>query len=109
MARVAKYLYRLQYTQPGLQGTVKEGFAAREAFFRKTVGGLGGTTDAAYWAYGDVDIFITVDLPTPEAATGLSLALAMTGSFHVTTTPLLTAADMDSGVRAMPAYRAPGK
>lgn len=105
---MAKYLLRLRYTQPGLQGTVKEGFAAREAFFRSVVGGLGGTTEAAYWAYGEDDIFITVDLPNPEAATGLALALAMTGSFGVTTTPLLTAAEMDAGVRAMPRYRAPG-
>jgi uncharacterized protein with GYD domain len=108
MAAVAKYLYRLRYTQTGLQGSVKEGFAAREAYFRNIVGGLGGTTEAAYWAYGDVDIFIIVDLPNAEAATGLSLAIASGGAFGVTTTPLLTAADMDAGVRVMPSYRAPG-
>jgi uncharacterized protein with GYD domain len=105
---MAKYLYRLNYTKAGLDGTVKEGFANREAFFRKTVQGLGGTTETAYWAYGDVDIFIVVDLPDPEKATGLSLALATTGSFDVTTTTLLTAAEMDAGARKMPGYRAPG-
>jgi uncharacterized protein with GYD domain len=105
---MAKYLYRLNYTKAGLDGTVKEGFANREAFFRKAVQGLGGTTEAAYWAYGDTDIFIVVDLPDPEKATGLSLALAMTGSFEVTTTTLLSAADMDAGARKMPGYRAPG-
>ncbi len=105
---MAKYLYRLQYTKAGLEGTVKEGFSKREAFFRKTVGDLGGTTEAAYWAYGDEDIFIVVDIPEAEAATGLALALGLTGSFRVTTTPLLTAADMDAGVKRMPAYRAPG-
>jgi uncharacterized protein with GYD domain len=104
---MAKYLYTLQYTKTGLDSTVKEGFASREAYFRSAVEGLGGTTETAYWAYGDVDIVIVVDLP-PEQATGLALALATTGSFRVTTTPLLTAADMDAGVKAMPAYRAPG-
>ena len=104
---MAKYLYGLQYTKAGLDGTVKEGFVSREAFFRKTVEGLGGTTEVAYWAYGDVDIFIVVDLQ-PEKATALALALAMTGSFRVRTTPLLTAADMDAGARAIPAYKAPG-
>ncbi len=105
---MAKYLYRLQYTKAGLDGTLKEGFASREAYFRQRVTGLGGTTEAAYWAYGDVDIFVIVDLPNPAAATGLSLALTTTGAFHVTTTTLMTAADMDAAARAMPGYRAPG-
>jgi uncharacterized protein with GYD domain len=105
---MAKYLYRLQYTKAGLEGTVKEGFRKREAFFRKTVGDLGGTTESAYWAYGDEDIFIVTDFPQAEAATGLALALGLTGSFRVTTTPLLTAKEMDAGAKRMPAYRAPG-
>ncbi len=105
---MAKYLYRLQYTRAGLEGTLKEGFKKREAFFRKTVGNLGGTTESAYWAYGDEDLFIVVDFPQAEAATGLALALGLTGSFRVTTTPLLTAKEMDAGAKRMPAYRAPG-
>ena len=40
------------------------------------------------------DIFIITNFPEAEAATGLALALALTGSFRVTTTPLLTAKDM---------------
>jgi hypothetical protein len=32
----------------------------------------------------------------------------LTGSFRVTTTPLLTAKDMDAGAARMPSYRAPG-
>jgi uncharacterized protein with GYD domain len=105
---MAKYLYRLQYTKAGLEGSAKEGFASREAFFRATVAGLGGTTEAAAWAYGEDDVLIIVDFPDATAGTGLALALAMTGSFRVTTTPLLTAAEMDAGVKRMPAYRAPG-
>jgi uncharacterized protein with GYD domain len=105
---MGKYLYTLQYTSAGLGGTVKEGFASREAFFRKTVEGLGGKTEAAYWAYGDVDIFIVVELPSAEKATALSLALGLTGSFRVTTTTLVGAAEMDAAARAMPGYRAPG-
>jgi uncharacterized protein with GYD domain len=106
--RMAKYLYRLQYTKGGLEGTVKEGFRKREAFFRKTVTDLGGTTESANWAYGDEDIFLVTDFPQAEAATGLALALALTGSFRVTTTPLLTAKEMDAGAKRIPNYRAPG-
>ena len=105
---MAKYQYALRYTKPGLEGTIKEGFANREAFLRKTVKSMGGTTECVYWAYGPDDILIVVDFPKPEMATGLSLALAATGSFSVTTTVLLTANEMDAGAKAMPAYRAPG-
>ncbi|MGH2407485.1 MAG: GYD domain-containing protein [Candidatus Limnocylindrales bacterium] len=104
---MSKYLYQLSYTKAGLDGTVKEGFAAREAFFRNTVKGLGGNTEVAYWAYGKTDIFIVVDL-NDTAATALSLALAATGSFEVVTICLLTAAQMDAGASKMPMYRAPG-
>jgi uncharacterized protein with GYD domain len=105
---MAKFLYRLRYTQTGLEGTIKEGFAKREAFFRERVASLGGKTEAAYWAYGDDDIVIVVDLPDAATATGLSLALARTGSFRVTTTVLMTAGEMDAGAARSPKYRAPG-
>ena len=35
-------------------------------------------------------------------------ATALTGSFRVTTTPLITAKEMDAGAKKMPSYRAPG-
>jgi uncharacterized protein with GYD domain len=106
---MAKYLFRLQYTQAGLEGTIREGFAAREAFFRQRVISVGGRTEAAYWAAGEDDVFIIVDLPDLATATGLSLALARTGAFRVNTTALLTAEDMDNGVARSPSYRAPGE
>jgi uncharacterized protein with GYD domain len=105
---MGKYLYRAQYTKAGLDGTVKEGFAKREAYFRKAVDGLGGATEGIYWAYGETDVFVVVDLPSQEKATGLALSLAETGSFHVTTTTLQTAAEMDAAAKHMPSYRGPG-
>ncbi|MGO9180452.1 MAG: GYD domain-containing protein [Candidatus Limnocylindrales bacterium] len=105
---MGKYLYRLRYTQTGLEGTIKEGFVARETFFRERVASLGGTTESAYWAYGEDDALIVADLPDTATATGLSLALARTGSFQVATTVLLTAAEMDAGAAKAPTYRAPG-
>jgi GYD domain len=60
-------------------------------------------------SYGDDDVFVIVDLPDTAAATGLSIALGRTGSFHVTTTVLLTAADMDAGAGKSPTYRPTGE
>jgi uncharacterized protein with GYD domain len=72
------------------------------------LGAISSSRRAAYRAYGDDDVFVIVDLPDTAAATGLALALGRTGSFHVTTTVLLTGADMDAGAGKSPTCRAPG-
>ena len=41
-----KFLYRVQYSREGLAGTVKEGFANREAQLREAFTPLGITLEA---------------------------------------------------------------
>lgn len=103
-----KYMYSLRYTQSGLEGTLKEGFGARDASFRRIVESNGGKTEALYWAYGDVDAYVIVDLPDSAAAIGVSLAANRTGAFRFSTIPLLSAAEMDAARGRMPDYRPPG-
>lgn len=105
---MSKYLYRLRYTHSGLEGSMKEGFAVREKYFRERVASTGGTTETAYWAVGEDDVIIIVDFPDLTTAAGFALALARTGSFNVATTVLLTAQEMDAGAAKSPGYRAAG-
>jgi len=44
----------------------------------------------------------------PAAAVGLSLAINQAGVVRLSTTPLLTSAEMDVARSQMPQYRAPG-
>ncbi len=103
-----KFLFTAQYTQSGLEGTVKEGFANREATVRGLMQSAGLSVEALYWAYGSDDLVGILDGPA-EAVVGFSMAVTIGGGVRISTTPLLTAAEMDAAVAAMPAdSRPPG-
>ena len=104
---MAKYLIRVRHTAAGLQGTVKEGFAAREAYMRGLVQSQGGKVEAWYHAYGEDDLIIIVEAE-PAAALAFSLAINQSGTVHLTITPLLTSAEVDEARGRLPQYRAPG-
>ncbi len=104
---MAKFLFRASYTLTGLQGAVREGFASRESYIRGLVESSGGTVEAFYWAYGKDDVFLIVDADQATAV-AISMAVNQSGSVEVSTTPLLTAAEMDQARAKVPQYRAPG-
>ena len=104
---MAKYLIRSSHTPTGLQGAIREGFSARESYMRELVKSHGGTIEAWYYAFGDDDLIAIVDAE-PAAAVAFSLAINQAGAVHLTTTPLLTTAEMDAARARLPQYRAPG-
>ena len=105
---MAKFMYRVHYSQEGIAGTVSEGFADREAYIRGLLEGMGATVESMNWAFGDDDAYIIFD-GEPSAAIGGSLAAAMGGVGRISTVQLLSAAEMDAGAAAIPDYRAPGQ
>ena len=106
---MAKFMYQNRFTQSGLQGAIKEGFAKREPYIRQLFESLGGKIEAVYWTYGEDDIVLIVDLPDAAAAVAVSLAVNSSGALQVRTTPLLTTAEMDAAVAKMPQFRPPGQ
>jgi uncharacterized protein with GYD domain len=105
-----KYLYRIEYNREGLQGTIDEGFMAREAAAREMFSHSRVTFEVLYWTYGDEDLFAVADVPDDAVAVGTALALKLAGLGNVRMTPLLTAHEMDMAVSAMPTtYRPPGQ
>ncbi|MEU4447137.1 GYD domain-containing protein [Actinosynnema sp. NPDC050801] len=104
---MAKFLIHAKYTPAGFQGVVKEGFAVREAYVRTLAESIGGKVEAFYFAYGPDDVVIVVDAE-PSAAAALSLVVNQSGSVQLSTTPLLTAAEMDEARTRIPDYRVPG-
>ena len=104
-----KYVYSLRYTRAGLEATINEGFQNREAAVREMFATDGITFEVMYWTYGDEDVLVVSDVPDDAMAVGMALATMLGGAGEVSMTPLLTAAEMDQGVEAMPAhYRPPG-
>ena len=105
---MAKYLFRANYTLDGLRGLRREGGTPRKAVIERSVGGLGGTVECMYWAFGDTDVFVVADLPSNTSAAAFVGTVTAAGGATVTTTVLLTAEEIDAAVGTSVDYRAPG-
>jgi uncharacterized protein with GYD domain len=105
---MAKFLMTADYKSKGTAGVLKEGGSARRAEVKHAIEAVGGKMEAFYFAYGHVDAYVICDLPDPNAAIALSLAVNASGAVVVNTTPLITPEDVDTAAKKMVSYRAPG-
>lgn len=84
----------------------------RAAAVGQAVEQMGGRLVSYFYAFGDADTYVTIELPDAGAAAAVSLAFAASGSFRtLRTIPLLTS---EEGMEAMrqagqvrPTYRPP--
>jgi uncharacterized protein with GYD domain len=101
-------MFRASYTQQGIQGVLKEGAAARIEVVNKLAESLGGRCIASYWAFGPDDFITIFELPDNAAAAAGATRVAATGTASISTTVLLTAADVDEAIARSVTYRPPG-
>jgi uncharacterized protein with GYD domain len=104
-----KFLYQASYTGEGTKGLLKEGGSKRRAAVEEVMKALGGKVEAFYYAFGDPDVFLIVDVPDQASAAALSLAVNASGAVHLKTTVLMTPEEMDAAAKKTVSYRAPGK
>ena len=63
-----------------------------------------------YYAWGDVDAYLIVDMPSDEAMAGIALSVNKSGATSISTTPLLTPEQIDAGRElGSPGTRHPAK
>ncbi len=105
---MAKYLFRTSYTKVGVEGLIREGGTKRREVLRQTVEGLGGTLESFYYAFGDDDLLLIVDLPNDEAATAFSMFVSAAGALTVSCTVLITPESIDGAISKNVTYRTPG-
>jgi uncharacterized protein with GYD domain len=105
---MAKFMVKASYTAEGARGLAKEGGTRRRAAVQKLVEGLGGKVEAFYFAYGEHDVYVVTELPDAAACLALSLAVNSSGAVRLSTTPLITAEEMDAACKKAVAYKAPG-
>jgi len=103
-----KYLFAATLTESGVQGVLKEGGTSRREALTKTAESVGGTLDAFYFAFGETDVYLIVDLPDAAAAAALSMTTSATGAVRVKTTVLITPEEMDEAKAKSVEYRPPG-
>jgi uncharacterized protein with GYD domain len=105
---MAKYLFRASYSAAGAAGVLKEGGSVRAKAVEALVGSVGGNVESMYWSFGADDYFLVADVPDSHAAAALSLTVGASGAASVTTSELLSAADVDDVVSRRVTYRPPG-
>jgi uncharacterized protein with GYD domain len=105
---MAKYLLKASYTTDGVKGVLKDGGSGRRAAVEQTVRGLGGSLESFYFAFGDTDAYVVVDLPDNATATAISLVVNAAGGAQVTTVPLVTPEEADEAAKKSVEYRPPG-
>jgi uncharacterized protein with GYD domain len=110
---MSKYLFRTCYTVEGLKGLIKEGGSARRDAVAQAFKSLGGRLEAYYYAFGDTDLFMIVDLPDSVTATAASLVGNVAGTSKIQITVLIPPEEVDQATNLakekMAAYRPPGR
>ena len=106
---LARYLIRASYTTEGVKGLLTEGGTGRRDAIGKLLADMGGTLESLDFAFGDDDVYVTVELPDNVSAAAVALTIAGSGAVRMHTTVLLTPEEIDQATKMNVKYRPPGK
>ena len=102
-----KYLIEASYTLEGVRGGQSAGGTSRRDAIAKVAESVGGQLESFYFAFGDHDAYVVVDLPDNESAAAFALAVSEAGGASVRTVVLLTPEEVDVAARRSVEYRSP--
>jgi uncharacterized protein with GYD domain len=102
-----KFLIKGNYSAEGVKGLMKEGASARRAAVEKAIAPVNGKNEAFYYALGETDVFVVVDLPNATSAAALSMAVNSTGLVNIRVVALLTAEEIDAASKITVRYTPP--
>ena len=104
-----KYMYSGNYTKEGAAGLLKDGGKARKEEAMRIVEAMGGSLEAYYWSFGEMDFVMIADIPQATAVK-VSLHVGASGVFNGKLTPLITVEDMDEATSTeLPSMSLPGE
>jgi uncharacterized protein with GYD domain len=103
-----KYLFKVSYTSEGARGIAKEGGTSRRDTIDKLAQNSGGKLESFYFAFGDDDAYVTIDLPDNSTAAAVALTVNSSGAVQVRTVVLMTPEEVDEATRTSVDYRPPG-
>jgi uncharacterized protein with GYD domain len=70
--------------------------------------GLGGRLESFYFAFGETDAYVVLDLPDNRTAAAASIAVTTAGGATSEVVVLLTPEDVDEAAKVSVDYRPPG-
>lgn len=103
-----KFLFEASYTLDGVKGVQSAGGSSRREAVAQVAESVGGEMECFYFAFGDADAFVIVDLPDNESAAAVALTVNSAGGATVKTIVLLTPEDVDAAAQRSVDYRPPG-
>jgi uncharacterized protein with GYD domain len=103
-----KFLFEASYTLEGIKGVQSAGGTSRRDALTQVAESVGGRLESFYFAFGERDAYVTVDLPDNESAAAIALAAAAGGGAKVKTVVLLTPEEVDAAAKRSVDYRPPG-
>ena len=103
-----KYLFHGSYTPEGFKGLLAEGGSKRREAAEQALASVGGKLEAFYFAFGEDDFYIIVNLPDNITTTAVSFVGNVSGSFNIETIVLLTPEELDEAIKMNVDFRPPG-
>jgi uncharacterized protein with GYD domain len=103
-----KFLLEASYTTDGVRGVRSGGGTSRRDAVSKVAESVGGRLESFYFAFGDHDAHVIVDLPDNESAAAVALTVNASGGATVKTIVLLTPEEVDAAAQRSVDYRPPG-
>jgi uncharacterized protein with GYD domain len=104
-----KYLITGSYTAEGLRGLQKDKASGRRQAVTAAVEGLGGKVEGTYYAFGQHDVYVIVDIPDNASMAAIGIAVSAAGLVRAHTTALLTVDEVDQALAKSVNYRPPGR
>ena len=104
-----KYLYKGSYTADGVKGLLSDGGTKRRQVVADLITGMGGTLEAFYYAFGESDFYLILDMPDSASGTAIALAVAASGAVSGNITVLITPEEVDEATRKTVNSRPPGQ
>jgi uncharacterized protein with GYD domain len=106
---MAKYLLKVSYSSEGLRGVMKDGGTARVKAVETALGGVGGSLESFYFAFGTDDVYVVANVPDHKAAIAMAAAVGSSGAIsRYETVVLLDPSDVDDALQVKVNYAAPG-
>ena len=103
-----KYLIKGTYNAEGTRGLLQEGGSGRQRAIEHMLGALGGNVECFYYALGENEVYLVIELPDEVSAAAVGLRVNAAGLVRISLTRLLTPAQMDAATKISVSYRAPG-
>jgi uncharacterized protein with GYD domain len=104
---MGKFLVTASYPAEGAKGVLEKGGTARQAAIEAMVEGVGGRVESFYFAFGEDDVYLVLDLPDNAAAAAVTLRVNAAGRARAKTVVLLTPEEIDAAAQQQVDYAPP--